>query len=435
MTVSIHVRPRLWASVAGCALTTTIFALPPSAFGAEVLTFDGTSLAGAIAAYDVSDNGTVVVGSFTISSHQHAFRLDGTVFQDLGTIGQTGEASVATGVSADGAVVVGYSYDFSSIAHAFRWTTTAPMADLGFLRDGTYSYARAVSADGAVVVGDSETTGHVDHAFRWSVGHMVDLGTLGGTTSVANDVSADGGVVVGYSTVAGSAAAHAFRWSGGSMVDINGTNSSSIASAVSADGNVVVGYAAAIGASQEKAFRWENGVMQDLGTLTGGLGSIASDVSADGAVVVGYSNFANGSFDAFRWKAATGMQSIKDLLTASGVNMSGWTLINAVGVSGDGTVIVGTGTAPGQGATSSWIARCTNDCSIMTVANATTSFSGLGGLGATGSAYIGSQFDEAGDMADAGKDSGSPITGFASGAFDSDPTASASRRRHLRARQ
>ena len=229
MTVSIHVRPRLWASVAGCALTTTIFALPPSAFGAEVLTFDGTSLAGAIAAYDVSDNGTVVVGSFTISSHQHAFRLDGTVFQDLGTIGQTGEASVATGVSADGAVVVGYSYNSSSIAHAFRWTTTAPMADLGFLRDGTYSYARAVSADGAVVVGDSETTGHVDHAFRWSVGHMVDLGTLGGTTSVANDVSADGGVVVGYSTVAGSAAAHAFRWSGGSMVDINGTNSSSIA--------------------------------------------------------------------------------------------------------------------------------------------------------------------------------------------------------------
>ena len=130
---------------------------------------------------------------------------------------------------------------------------------------------------------------------------MSDLGTLGGTYSRAYGVSADGSVVVGDGATVGDLAAHAFRWSGGTM--------------------------------------------SDLGTL-GGTYSYAYGVSANGAVVVGTSQTTgNVTSQAFRWTAANGMQSIPNLLTASGVNIAGWSLTDARGASSDGSVIVGNGTS------------------------------------------------------------------------------------------
>ena len=85
--------------------------------------------------------------------------------------------------------------------------------------------------------------------------------------------------------------------------------------------------------------------MSGLGFLTGGTYSNANGVNADSTVVVGYSDSTSGQ-QAFRWMSSTGMRSIRDLLVASGVNMTGWTLDNATGVSADGSVMVGTGTDP-----------------------------------------------------------------------------------------
>ena len=57
-----------------------------------------------------------------------------------------------------------------------------------------------------------------------------------------------------------------------------------------------------------------------LGFLSSGsiLASTATGVSADGAVVVGSSDFTSGdehSSEAFLWTAASGMRSLKDVLT------------------------------------------------------------------------------------------------------------------------
>src|SRR5262245_50317469 len=48
-----------------------------------------------------------------------------------------------------------------------------------------------------------------------------------------------------------------------------------------------------------------------LGTLGGG-SSQAYEVSSNGSVIVGYASNASGSYRAFRWTAATGMQDLGD---------------------------------------------------------------------------------------------------------------------------
>ncbi len=76
--------------------------------------------------------------------------------------------------------------------------------------------------------------------------------------------------------------------------------------------------------AQQPTLKW-------LGTL-GGSNSAAFCVSDDGLVVVGRSNKENGSYRAFMWTAANGMQDLRTL----GGNQS-----EATGVSSDGSIIVG----------------------------------------------------------------------------------------------
>ncbi len=79
-------------------------------------------------------------------------------------------------------------------------------------------------------------------------------------------------------------------------------------------------------------------------------------MSADGSVVVGVSNSSSGGDQAFRWTASTGMQSVKNLLQAAGVNIGSWSLTWSTGVTANGQVIVGYGQNP-SGQTEAWIAR------------------------------------------------------------------------------
>ena len=128
----------------------------------------------------------------------------------------------------------------------------------------------------------------------------------------------------------GSSTPEAFVWTSTTgMVGLGflpGQTASS-ASAVSANGNVIIG-------NSGDAVSWIGGNIVDLGAFT------ANAVNADGSVVVGTGT------GAVRWTAATGTQSIQNILTADGVNLSGWELDNATGVSADGTVIVGNGNQP-----------------------------------------------------------------------------------------
>src|SRR5262249_773120 len=107
------------------------------------------------------------------------------------------------------------------------------------------------------------------------------------------------------------------------------------------DGTAVVGVG--LDASgHEQAFEWANGVMTGLGFLSGGTSSRALATNGDGSVVVGASDHG-----AFLWDQVFRMQNLDDVLSSEyGLNLAGWEIDSATGVSTDGETIVGNGVDP-----------------------------------------------------------------------------------------
>lgn len=366
----------------------------------------------------LSPGGTVVVGTSNAGAGARAFRWEGGVMVDLGTL--PGDlSSQALGVSADTNVIVGVSAA-GGPGQAVRWVNGV-IENLGSL-GGLYSAARGVSANGAIVVGEADD-GFDQKAFRWEGGVMAALPDFGGANNSAHGISADGSVIVGYAQNGGAFAA--VRWVGG-LIENLGTlgGSNSVAYGVSANGLVIVGESEIAGGAT-RAFRWQGGVMENLGTLGGNI-SVAIGVSADGSVVVGQAADGGGQTRAFRWTSANGMESIQALLTAAGIDTTGWTLQNARAVSSNGSVIVGNGTNPG-GNSEVWLARFSvQGAGIITAGEVARSFASLGALGHTGNAAIGGFLGTLTQQAIQGGGGGGPgqISVFASGSHDTDPTTS-----------
>jgi probable HAF family extracellular repeat protein len=323
------------------------------------------------------------------------------VFSGLGSLPGAVPGSAATAVSADGAVVVGSCPDSASCSEAWRWTQGTGIVGLGFLSGDATSEALAVSDDGSVVAGASGAK-----AARWLEGSgWQDLsgGLPPADISSANGVSTDGSAVVGhYISPFMGAATGVFVWRqiGGTSLylqddvpwisSITGISSDGLvmsawtgvldapdalrftesgsqtlpalpeafcncgqtAEAISADGTTIVGQ------SEGQAFRWQSG----SGTVgLGHLDPVGSQIysntlaaSADGRVVVGTSSelfcdpWPNCWEDerAFVWTQLRDMFNLRDELVALGLDLTGWTLTAATGVSADGTVIVGRGINP-----------------------------------------------------------------------------------------
>ncbi len=285
------------------------------AVGYHPLLVDGSHFS---AAFEPSFDGSVVAGYSAVGSSELGVRWTSSGVDFLGDLPGGKVVSRGHAVSADGTTVVGYSMG-SAGAEAIRWTATTGIQGLGDLSGGIYnSTAFAVSGDGSVVVGGSRSE-FGDEGFVWTesagMKRVFDLPAgIGG--SFASDVSSDGTTIVGYGSRSQVLARRrAFRWTSAAGVqwldELSPANTTSEAVAVSANG-----------------------------TLVGG-------------------NFAVGiSFgdEAFRWTAATGMQSLKSLLSAGGVNLSGWGPLTLVDMSADGKVFVGTAENP-QGAYVPWIAQ------------------------------------------------------------------------------
>jgi probable HAF family extracellular repeat protein len=361
-------------------LTAAIVLMVPPARG-EAGTFQGLgdlpggdfySEANAVSA----DGATVVGTSGSANSYHEAFRWTQTAgLQGLGSLPGTAFDSDAYAVSSDGSVVVGYSASGLS-GEAFRWTQAGGMVGLGDLPPPPHyidfpSQAMGVSADGLLVVGTANYSrggGPVavtGEAFRWTQsGAMVGLGDVPGGNGVSRafGVSADGLVIVGKGNAGSSFQVEdlgvACRWTqSGGMVPLGflpGGGYSSAATAVSAEGSVVVGYSDS--ASGSEAFRWTAATkMVGLGYLNPaphGNQSHANAVSADGSVVVGSS-----AGTAFVWTSAGGMRSVQSVLTDDfGIDLTGWTLQEATGVSADGNTLVGWGQNP-SGGTEAWRAH------------------------------------------------------------------------------
>jgi probable HAF family extracellular repeat protein len=261
-------------------------------------------------AWDVSYDGSVIVG--TAGSRSRAFRWTAaTGFINLPDPPSGGFLLEARGVSGNGRVVVG---SLSSVAgrEVYRWTADDGFENLGSLADeNVHAVAEGVSHDGSVVVGHSLSELGIE-PFRWTAATgMVGLGKLdaGVYSSGAFDVSDNGSVIVGYSYL--GRALHAFRWT-----EVSG--------------------------------------MVDLGDLPGGTDeSLARSVSRNGHTIVGLATTDHG-YEAFVWRSRWGMRSIRTILTDDyGIDLDGWSLREAWGVSANGTVIVGTGTDP-QGFYQGW---------------------------------------------------------------------------------
>jgi probable HAF family extracellular repeat protein len=288
----------------------------------------------------------------------------GTGMVNLGTL-PGGTYSAGRAVSADGSVLVGWS-GVPSSERAFRYSGGV-MTSLGTLPNAWGSWANGVSGNGSVVVGYSGSPTFT-RAFRWTGGTMTDLGVPSGggwVSSVAYGVSADGLVVVGYANKTQANSSVAFRWSGGTMTSLGklkgGDFSESLAA--SANGSVVVGTSDST--SGPRAFRWSGGTMTALGTLPGQPYSYGRSVSGDGLKVVGFAS--DGTVEvvpssgsqlstghAFLWTAA-GMVDLNTYLPSLGLNLTGWTLREARGISADGATVVGWGWH--DGVPEAWTAR------------------------------------------------------------------------------
>lgn len=327
-------------------------------------------------AYGVSGDGTTVVGCSQSTPGPQAFRWtadEGMI--GLGDLPGGGHTSRGTRVSTDGSVVVGNAWYQGECTrtHAFRWTAAEGVVDLGtFVGPCGQSFGLGVSADGSVVVGSSETESY-SAPFRWTGEEgMVTLSGIG--RGGGGDVSADGRVVVGNRPH--GAGSEAFLWTEETgpvgLGDLPGAGFFSFAYAVSSDGRVVVGESDSSGGGE--AFRWTEGNgMVGLGFLwydIPGWGCTeAWDTNTDGSVVVGYGVIdIYGTHGAFVWDEEHGMRNLQDVLQDEcGLDLTGWHLLEATGVSDDGLTIVGYGDGP-AGRREAWIVHIPEpSCLILAV--------------------------------------------------------------------
>jgi probable HAF family extracellular repeat protein len=291
----------------------------------------------------------------------------------LGDLAGGAFSSIGLGASANGNVVVGRGLGTNG-NEACLYESGSFVALGGTIAGGFLgSQASACSADAGVIVGAREISGFQREACRWvKTGNNYTLQGLGDLPggqifSIANGCSSDGSVVVGSGSTATTS--EAFRWVQGQGMTSLGTlglegasgDPYSEANACSADGSVVVGVSAST--TETLAFIWTTatGTMAPLGDFAGGaVESNAQACSADGRVVVGYGTSAPGQ-RAMIWTSRTGIEDLQQKLTAAGVNLTGWTLRQATGISADGTTICGIGINP-QGLSEGWIATLPRAC-------------------------------------------------------------------------
>ncbi len=342
--------------------------------------------------------------------------LGNAQFQGIGDLKGGDFLSRAEGVSANGKYVVGSSVSgvnlFNNpIVRAVRWSEEEGLVNLGNLNPSAFfpsALARAISDDGELATGITSTTGN-NQAFTWTPREgMVSIGGLNSPTnfSFGYDVTPDGTQITGTS-LAGGFDAGAFIWTEKSgvvgvpmwtavassndgqiiaghysnpfravtytlgdqtAVELGSLPSgvSSSAADISADGTIVVGQADtlpslqggdAIGEFVQQGYIWraETG-MVPLPTLPGSNGDAPQAVSADGKVVVGYAATNDGQ-QAVIWREGEGVELLHDVLVSVyDLDLTGWTLQRATGISDDASTIVGWGINP-DGNTEGFVAR------------------------------------------------------------------------------
>ncbi|MFO0786400.1 MAG: hypothetical protein U0573_08625 [Phycisphaerales bacterium] len=355
-------RPLLLATLASASAST--LAAPPVIYNLGIYP-GGTESHGAA----VSDDGTYVTGygDFISGASQFFYAFRWSIAGGLINLGTPPAISFTAGnsMSATGNAIAGNGGN-----KLFRWTSSGGMQNLGLLPTGTLGLATGISGDGTIVVGYSNVAGGNTYGVRWtSPGVLVQLPTLPGGAfgSSAYGISSDGSTIVGGSTWTG-AGYHACRWLPGNIVQDLGalpTATDSRAYAISKDNMVIVGDCQMPGG--DRMFRYVSASMQNLGTPLGSTDSYSRSTNWDGKVVTGRAKVGTNTYRAAYWSTSVGMKDLASWVTSLGGNLTGWVLLEAWGVSNDGSTIAGTGTF--NGATRAFVIKglpCPSTAQVVT---------------------------------------------------------------------
>ncbi len=320
-------------------------------------------------AEDVSGDGRVVVGTaiqgFEYSSREQAFRWEAGEMIGMADLVSNHERSIARAVSTDGRTVVGtlYTYRDADLPDGgFVWIGGELVGVLPDQPGGShFSSGNGVSADGRVIAGGSPDA-VASQAIRYRDGVATLLGDLR-NASYAYDIDSSGEVVVGLRSSV------PVRWDGDVSTPLPDPPEGSFGERpekISSDGRVVVGRSRQ--SSGDVAIRWRRRSAELLGRLPGDTQSRALDTSGDGGVVVGYSWGEAEGYRAFIWDREGGIRPLQEeLASVYGIDVAGWRLQKANGISDDGKVIVGEGINP-DGRLRGWVAQL-DDESVLACAD------------------------------------------------------------------
>lgn len=228
--------------------------------------------------------------------------------------------SVANRASRDGNAFVGmtnFFIDFggggSEFSDAYVWTESGGMQLLPHFFDLFRSEAFGVSADASIVVGYEADFSDFRYPVKW------DMTQGGAVTQLAVPPGEQGSSIPLVVSDNGAWA------SGFSLMDNQGFT------------------------FREDLVRWDvaTGAVTLLAqTPPGFFGAVPSAISEDGSMIVGTWNatmfFDNPEGRAFVWKQGEGARALKDILEDDyGLDLTGWRLLSARGMSDDGKTIVG----------------------------------------------------------------------------------------------
>jgi uncharacterized membrane protein len=306
-----------------------------------------TNLGAGFLANSASNNGEIIVGTI---GNTHYIWTEASGLTPIGgvTVGTMGgTATISDDGSKISATVTNPNNNLNEMAlynvSTSNWTY---LGGIGGQSDGSVSSAWSISGDGSTAVGLG-WIGSGAHAIKWNASDgMVDMGsTVANRSSRANDVNNDGTVIVGWQD-----AATGFRqgavWIDGEQTLITNQSGTPVseAGAVSGDGNCVVG-----GGNNFEAWKWnfDTGIsnISHPNSSFSFRGS-STAVNQDGSVIVGfYRPFPGPAVfgEGFIWTEATGRIELNAYVASLGMDTQGIIFALPLGISNDGTSIVGLG--------------------------------------------------------------------------------------------
>lgn len=313
--------------------------------------------------------------------------------EPAGTSNSTTSGKFVAGrvIVSDGTVIGGSVHNSSTDQSRVPavWTSSgATLTALGYLNgsataSNTNGLINGLSSDGSIGYGGTSYAGNGNmQMVRYASGTVTGLGYLNSgdnnSVAVAHAVSSDGTVALGFSyntsntkDVTGTyAGAQGFLYTNGYSGGV-GTNSSMTALPMLASGGTwnspigmtagttnttgqVFGFATSTGFSYGQLVRWNMGASITTDALGSpntaltyvGLGA----VTGDGSVVVSsWGDPTNASAENIAYFYNThGWFNFQTAMSAAGVNLTGWTLTNIIGISSDGTLVYGSGNHNGN---------------------------------------------------------------------------------------